>query len=1067
MARMKRAYERDVASGNLAPGARFLDSALAVRSGSGMAMQVNDAAESVHGLARSDAGKAVGSAASSVLGGDPAKLVASGATVTQSVAQAVDQTDAGRKAEYARSKRVYARSSARRSEAIEALHRENIQKGDTLTEEQQAQRSQTVRGAWRAVAGNLGKGLRTSALAKATGNSGELLDESAMKHTVGKKTDLAEGEVAEESDIVSGSTYGDLKRKLTKGNSQKLSTDRKATLAQLESHQKALEDQAWREKALRGIGAADTSESVDDPEDSYSFIDEQEKSRTHTAGIDELKKTAKAKLKERKKGGTFGIGSKQVLHPEEQSQYDAAKTEYDAATSDAIALREAHLKKHTDAYNALHERTTGATKRAFGFSNELTEAETQKKKYHHAEMTRLMTPHTVENLKGYMSESQLASATQHGRTMKNLESVRDTGLDLQQHADMAKHERELAEIKHRKTTGLSRSDEAELEQTKRRIALVYDSQREHNEGIEENLGKAAGAEGRFGGVDRSDNVDPSTYKSTWFGRLATGGVSAAGGMRTGARILGGKDKDSRAALEARKFGEAGLTGAMGVIHEAGGMAAQALGSPIDTKDAVKPIQGVLHGGAEVLEGALGPEAEREAQRKVQREYTTGVRHEDALTTPVNWMGSTDHGQASKDYSGMFQGGLSELDETLSDASSTYEAGKEHLQDAVSSRIDDAGESLQSVAAPLTEALAPSIDMPQLKAPELPDLPAMTALEQIPKPEAFSLETPSLQGLSLPSVLTPPALDLPTVEAPKIEASDMPEIEQLPDLPSAETMEVPELTTPELKAPELDAPELDAPEVDAPEVDAPEVDAPEVDASTDEAPALVSPEEESGDSHETNETDELKDAGEDGDGSGEDGDGSGEDDEEDEEDEWWSEGKEKDDDIPEPKPAEVAPSAARPALDLAGIRRAGGKSALLHSVVGDRAHREGVPLETKDGGSASQVQPLGSALRSQIQAAGTWSSKNHEGDMPSTPAVSDQTKREYNSWGSRFGRFSRNLTLRAGNAYRQSGFMGGVRSVGRSLWSGVRSLFGGKARNYDDPIENRQREEQEQARRRKS
>jgi hypothetical protein len=115
-----------------------------------MAMQVNDAAESVHGLARSDAGRAVGSAAGSVLGGDPAKLVASGATVTQSVAQAVDQTDAGRKAEYARSKRVYARSSARRSEAIEALHRENIQKGDTLTEEQQAtikaaQHNNTVR----------------------------------------------------------------------------------------------------------------------------------------------------------------------------------------------------------------------------------------------------------------------------------------------------------------------------------------------------------------------------------------------------------------------------------------------------------------------------------------------------------------------------------------------------------------------------------------------------------------------------------------------------------------------------------------------------------------------------------------------------------------------------------------------------------------------------------------------------------------------------------------------------------------------------------------------------------
>ena len=694
MDRMKAAYEHDVASGNLAPGARFLKGALETRSGSGSAMAVNDAANSVHDVASSTGGKVVGKAAKSLIGGDPAKLIASGTTVVQAGAQALDQNDPGRNAEYARSKRVYEKSSANRQSAIEALHAEKIKKGDQLTDEQQAHRSETVRSAWQATARNLGKGLKTAALAKATGNSGELLSENKMKHTEGGQTDLAEGEVAKKADVLEGSILGNTKRKLLKGNAQKLSVDRKETLEGLEDHRGRLEGQAKAEKSLRKIGVTDTADLHDDPKDAYSFMDEDAAKKGHNAGIKALNKTKKEELKDRKKSTTFS--SHQALHAGEQTQYDASKAEYDSATSEAVALREAHLKKHTDTYQELHKETPKGLSKRLSYvtgAKPLSEEETHRKKHAKAEMMRLGTPHTLENLQGYMSEEQLARAKPHDRTMKNLESVRDTGLSLDQHDTMAAHEAGLADIEDRKKTGLSKSDQAELAQTKRRIALVHESQSEHNETIKENLGKTADAHGRIGGVDRGDSVDPSTYQRTVAGTLAQGAVATAEGLRTGASILGGSDKAGRAALDDRKFGQAALTGTMGVIHEVGGIVAQSTGVPIDTKTAVKPVQGLMHGSADILGSIAGARADKEDKNTVQRELSEGERRTNAAKSPVDWKGSTDHGQAPTDYASMFHAGVSEVDENLTEVSPDYAAGKEKVNDLVSSTTEAAKQSL--------------------------------------------------------------------------------------------------------------------------------------------------------------------------------------------------------------------------------------------------------------------------------------------------------------------------------------------------------------------------------------
>ena len=726
MDRMKAAYEHDVASGNLAPGARFLKGALETRSGSGSAMAVNDAANSVHDVASSTGGKVVGKAAKSLIGGDPAKLIASGTTVVQAGAQALDQNDPGRNAEYARSKRVYEKSSANRQSAIEALHAEKIKKGDQLTDEQQAHRSEIVRGAWQATTRNLGKGLKTAALAKTTGNSGELLSENKMKHTEGGQTDLAEGEVAKKEDILEGSILGNTKRKLLKGNAQKLSVDRKETLEGLEDHRGRLEGQAKAEKSLRKIGVTDTADLHDDPKDAYSFMDEDAAKKGHNAGIKALNKTKKEELKDRKKSTTFS--SHQALHAGEQTQYDASKAEYDSATSEAVALREAHLKKHTDTYDGLHNKTPGKFNKALGTgAKPLSEEETHRKKHAKAEMMRLGTPHTLENLQGYMSEEQLARAKPHDRTMKNLESVRDTGLSLDQHDTMAEHEAGLADIEDRKKTGLSKSDQAELAQTNRRIALVHESQSEHNTTIKENLGKTADAHGRIGGVDRGDSVDPSTYQRTVAGTLAQGAVATAEGLRTGASILGGSDKAGRAALDDRKFGQAALTGTMGVIHEVGGIVAQSTGVPIDTKTAVKPVQGLMHGSADILGSIAGARADKEDKNTVQRELSEGERRVNAAKSPVDWKGSTDHGQAPTDYASMLHAGVSEVDENLTEVSPAYAKGKEEVNDLVSSTTEDAKHSLaEQVNAPAEtegETATPSVpvheDEKDSAAPDVP------------------------------------------------------------------------------------------------------------------------------------------------------------------------------------------------------------------------------------------------------------------------------------------------------------------------------------------------------------
>ena len=306
---------------------------------------------------------------------------------------------------------------------------------------------------------------------------------------------------------------------------------------------------------------------------------------------------------------------------------------------------------------------------------------------------RLGTPHTLENLQGYMSEEQLARAKPHDRTMKNLESVRDTGLSLDQHDTMAAHEAGLAEIEDRKKTGLSKSDQAELAQTNRRIALVHESQSEHNTTIKENLGKTAEAHGRIGGVDRGDSVDPSTYQRTVAGTLAQGAVATAEGLRTGASILGGSDKAGRAALDDRKFGQAALTGTMGVIHEVGGIVAQSTGVPIDTKTAVKPVQGLMHGSADILGSIAGARADKEDKNTVQRELSEGERRTNAAKSPVDWKGSTDHGQAPTDYASMLHAGVSEVDENLTEVSPAYAKGKEQINDLVSSTTEAAKQSL--------------------------------------------------------------------------------------------------------------------------------------------------------------------------------------------------------------------------------------------------------------------------------------------------------------------------------------------------------------------------------------
>lgn len=1002
MERMKAAYEQDVASGTQAPGARFVEGARNTRSGSGAAMAVNDVAESVHGVAASSVGKAVGKATAGGIGGDPAKFVASVATVTQAGAQAIDQFDSGRNAVYAQSKQVYKKSSENRQNALEGLHSLNMKESDQLTDEQRANESKILRNVWKTTGNNIAKGLKTAALAKTTGNKGELLSENSMKHTSGGQTDLAPGEIAEVEHVSNGSMYGNAKRRYNDGDSQKLSADRKAIDEQLAEHQNSLEDRRDYELKLRAPFMGMSAQAYDPKnagdETNQFFMDEHAAKKVHRNGIADLETTAQTELGARKKTNTYmgvTISHSQELHADEEAHYAAAKDGYDSATSEAVARREAHRKKNSDTYQELHKKTPWKINKAIGAgATPLAEEEKGKKNHAKAEKTKLGTPPTLDNLKPYMTELQLAQANSHDRTMKNLESVRDTGLTLDQHDEMAQHHAGLDEIGARKRMGLSKGDREELAATEKRRAELRNSQREHDQTISDHLGEAADAQGRIGGVNQGEVKQP-----TIMGRIAQGGVSLAASVRTGAGMLSGKDSYARPALENGDLGTAAVTGLVGAGHQVVGAVSTAFGAPVNSEKLVAPVVGLANAGADVIQGLTGARADEEERNRVKREFDEGTRRKNTRTAPVDFVGSTDAGLAPTDHLGMFQAGLTGVDNHLRDLSPTYGAARTNVDDSVASTKETAQQSLKDMAEPLTGALDSPMDLLHIRAPEMPEAPA----------------------LAVPASLGAPALDLTNHEYPKIESPQLPEAEKL----TALTNEVPAgpLSLDEANLTHLKAPTPGVENESGEQDLGPEAPEQEPGASADK--------------------------------------------EEEEDEEWWSDPKEKGED-PEIKPT----PAHKPKLDLKQIEAAGAKSSLLHQAVGDRAHRTGMSMKNKKGDDVSQVQHLGTDLRSQIHAAGARSTKKHEGDLPKSKEVADVTKKEYKTMGSRFNRFTRNLSLRVGNAYRgttavaRSGILGGVRSVGRSLASGARSLLGGKARNYDDPIENRKRkEEKEQARKR--
>jgi len=727
MERMKAGYDQDVASGTRAPGARFLEGARNTRSGSGTAMAVNDAAESVHDIAASGVGRAVGAAVGGGIGGDPAKFVASVSTVAQAGSQAIDQFDSGRNAVYAQSKQVYEKSSDNRQSAMDSLHALNMKASDQLTDEQRANESKVLRNVWKTTGRNIAKGLKTAALATTTGNKGELLSENLMKHTSGGQTDLAPGEVAQKEHVAEGSMYGKMKRRYNDGDSKKLSADRKATDEQLGEHQKSLEDRRDYELKLRapfmGMSVQVHDPSNTDDETNQFFMDEHDAKKVHTKGIKDLGVTAAAELEKREKKPTsWGkTTSHQALLADEQEQHDAAKAGYDSATSEAIALREAHRKKNSDTFDELHNVTPGKLhKGAKQFANfvtggrvetakTLTVQEKEKKEHAKAEKTKLGTPHTLENLKPYMTEEQLALASNHDRTMKNLESVRDTGLNLDQHDEVAEHKAGLEEIGVRKTTGLSKGDREELAETQKRRADLRDSQREHDQTIGDHLGETADAQGRFGGAYQNEDEVTSP---TILGRIAQGAVSTAGGLRTGAGILSGKDSYARPALAHGDLGTAAATGVMGATHQVVGAVSTALGAPINSETLVKPVVGLTNASADVIQGLAGAKADEEERKKVKRELKDGTRRENTRSKPVNFMGSTDYKQAPTDHLGMLQAGLTGVDDHLRELSPTYDSGRTKIDDSVASAKEAAKHSLaeqvNSPAEDVKESAEPSV-----------------------------------------------------------------------------------------------------------------------------------------------------------------------------------------------------------------------------------------------------------------------------------------------------------------------------------------------------------------------
>jgi hypothetical protein len=260
-------------------------------------------------------------------------------------------------------------------------------------------------------------------------------------------------------------------------------------------------------------------------------------------------------------------------------------------------------------------------------------ADEQKKFDHHKAISerldkRIKAP-TADDLKGFVSTADHAAASAHYSKMKDLESVRDTGLSVAEHKTREASQSELAEIQKRASTGLSRQDRLKLAQHRAERDKVTVDQRQENETIKANIGHTVRADGHIGGTNQPEMQDLSKQQTTKGEYLASGIHGMGTGLMKAAQVVGAGAGDAETALHEGDRVLATLIAGSNLTQQALGASGNAIGLGGVTGGALElSSTGIANAGKLTAAGMTTATAgahKRAQEKKNAREFLSGER----------------------------------------------------------------------------------------------------------------------------------------------------------------------------------------------------------------------------------------------------------------------------------------------------------------------------------------------------------------------------------------------------------------------------------------------------------
>ena len=606
---------------------------------------IKETASSVIEAANSTEGKALDMVGRALIGGSAANIAKSGSVMASALATEHEQaTNTERLAATESHLKDYADSKRNLHEDFDniravskipsASHPQEPGaapfKRSDLSVEEAAKESKLTRLRWKALMPTLARGLKASEFAKASGRGDALAKEIKTEH-IAIQTSAAPGTKAKDL-AVEGTYMGDITR-LAKGKKRmKLSRDRKRELEGVERQQNDLKLKAEAEIAARkrGVGV----------HQGYDFDKEQDDYDDHETKKKQLEGDATKNLKKRTSSGWFGSG-KPEFTPEEQTKHAKAQSGFNDATAGAQSRRAAEAQRHKSAMASIEKQYVNKNKvgraadQGVSFKPGTPASIKDQYKKHAKTAQAISTPATLSDLSKYMGEGDDADAAEsHWKGMKNLETLRDTGLDLKQTEDLAKHKEGMSQIEKRRKTGLSSQDRKAKEYLHARPNAIYKEQRDETMALKNAGDRRVEADGTIKMFDPTKDTVESLAKTRGekASQAANQGFST---LKEGADIASGSSKVQMKALREGNTRKAKLTAGVSLGVEAGKIASHASGGAGHA--VIAGYQATVKAGQAV--GSLGKAAtaqgaDRADAKDDQLSVITGKRQQE--DRPINW-----------------------------------------------------------------------------------------------------------------------------------------------------------------------------------------------------------------------------------------------------------------------------------------------------------------------------------------------------------------------------------------------------------------------------------------------